>query len=116
MSKRTARTTVAGGRWSVAGSPWSVVRSPSLFAGLLPSRESTFAEERFPSPDNGPRTTDNGLLLDIKPEMNHVAVLHEVVFTFQLEFALLAATSFAAELDQVIESSHLSSNKAALDV
>jgi hypothetical protein len=37
-----------------------------------------------------------GAYSDIKPEMDHIAVLHYVLFSFQLQFALLAATGFAA--------------------
>ena len=34
--------------------------------------------------------------LDIEAEVNHISVLHDVVFAFEPQLALLAATGFAA--------------------
>src|SRR5207247_6464177 len=73
-------------------------------------------KERFASPSNGLRTTDNGLLLDIKSEMNHISILHDVLFAFHLEFTVLAATRFAAELREVVEANDFRFYKPALDV
>src|SRR5437763_5840369 len=53
---------------------------------------------------------------NIESDMNHIPVVHNVVLPFQSEFALLAATSFAAELGEVFESSNFSSYEPALDV
>src|SRR6185503_2144507 len=54
--------------------------------------------------------------LHIEPEMHNVSILNNVLFSFQLQLALLAATRFAPEFHQILEASDLRSDESALDV
>ena len=53
---------------------------------------------------------------DIKPELNYVAVSHNVVFAFHAHLAVGAGLSYRAVLHQVVKRDNLSLNEATLKV
>src|SRR5687768_9784315 len=53
---------------------------------------------------------------DVEAEIDHVAVLHDVVLSFRSEARALAGRREAAGGDQIVERGHLGPDEAALEV
>jgi len=62
------------------------------------------------------RQTSERAALHGKPEVDDVAVAHDVVLALEAELPRLAALRLAAQADEVLVRDHLGADEAALDV
>src|ERR1044071_3913809 len=53
---------------------------------------------------------------NIKPEMNHVAVLDDIFLPFELQLTLFAATRLALQLNKVLETDYFCPDESSLDI
>src|SRR5690554_3040761 len=56
------------------------------------------------------------LSLDVKPEVDHVAILDHVLLAFQAPFAGFLGSGFAVVLNEVVEGDDFGADKAFLEV
>ena len=54
--------------------------------------------------------------LDVKSEVHHVAIMHDVFFPFDAHFACVFRALFAFAFDEIIEGDDFGANKAAFKV
>lgn len=74
---------------------------------------------RWPACSLSLRLCDAGSVVrgsDVKPEVDYISILHDVIFAFEAQFARLSAFRLAAAIDQIFVSDNLGADKAAFNI